>query len=116
MRLKHHRFKLILDDYQFNTVAGEWITPLNPDNINFEFIDMGLHGTVKISGRKTIYINNRYEVRNLFPYIIKALWELKQKREAPYCYFLFKLFNPSKIDKPASEKAEIAYNWLRNRR
>lgn len=109
--VKTKRLKLILDTYTKATAAGDWITPLNPDNISIEFVAMRKPFSVSFDTR-TIYFNTQYEVAHIFPYYIKALWEIKQQRASKLTYWFYKLFNPSRIDIPSSDKATTARNWL----
>lgn len=111
MRLKEKRLRLILDDYKDTTVAGNWIIPLNPDNIKIEFTDMG-NNLAKFSGTHTIYLNSNYEVSYLFPCYIRELWYIKQRREHRWRYWFYKLFTPQKINKTATEQATLASNWI----
>lgn len=109
--VKTKRLRLILDTYRNSTAAGNWITPLNPDNISIEFIAMRKPFSVSFNTR-TIYLNTQYEVIHTFPYYIQALWEIKQQRSSKLTYWFYKIFKPSRIDIPSSDKATIARNWL----
>ena len=108
---KEKRLRLLLDEYRLNTAAGEWITPLNPDNIQIEFLDLGEHEKSVVYGKK-ILLNENYEAKAIFPSLIYELWHLKQKREMPFRFWLYSVLYPWKIYIPAREKKSIAYNWL----
>jgi hypothetical protein len=108
---KEKRLRLRLEEYRKNTAAGEWITPLNPDNIQIEFLDLGNHEKSMLYGKKII-LNEKYESEELFTSLIYELWHLKQKREMPFRFWLYTLFCPWQIYIPAREKKSIAYNWL----
>jgi hypothetical protein len=111
---KEKRLRLYLDEYRLNTVAGEWITPLNPDNIEIEFADLGELKSM-LRGKR-IFFNLKYEAKDLFPQYVKELWHLKQKRERPIKFLFYKIFNPWNIYIPAKEKEAIAYKWLTEKR
>lgn len=100
-----------LDQYRTTTAEGDWITLLNPDNIKLEFISTKKPSYLGL-GTNLIYLNQTMRAKELFPYYIKALWHVKQKREYRWKYWLYKVFCPSKVNKPADEKAELAANWL----
>lgn len=102
-----------LDQYRTTTSEGSWITSLNPDNIQLEFISMRKQLSVGF-GTHLIYFNRTTQAKELFPYYIKALWHIKQKREYRWKYWLYKVFYPSRVNSPADEKAELAANWLYN--
>jgi hypothetical protein len=108
---KEKRLRLLLDEYRNTTAAGEWITPLNPDNIKIEFQDLGNFLGMS-EGKKKIILNERYESKELFPFLIYKLWHIKQKRKSLLKYWFYKVFNSWKIYLPAREKEAIAEDWL----
>lgn len=109
--LKEKRLRLLLDEYRLNTIEGDWITPLNPDNIKIVFVNMTKSDVLSLSAR-TIYLNGAIDSTYLFPCYIRELWYIKQRRECGWKYWIYKIFAPSKIEEPAKEKAELAQNWL----
>ena len=109
--VKEKRLRLILDQYRRVTSAGEWITPLNPDNIKISFFD-GLFSIKSFVLGNTIYLNKLKEAEDLFPCYIKELWHIKQKRQQRWKYWVYLLFNYNQIDEPAQEQYTLARNWL----
>jgi hypothetical protein len=60
-----------------------------------------------------IILNSRYEAVELFSTLVHELWHLKQRRENPVSYWIFKIpFFRHKIEDSAEEKEAIAENWL----
>ena len=108
---KENLLKYTLDVYRKTTIAGDWLTPLNPDNISIEFFRAALHQDSQIVGN-TIYLNARHDTKYLFPFYVKELWHIKQKRENRWKYWIYKIFMPWRVNRPAMEQAELAANWL----
>lgn len=104
--------RLYLDEFRKNTYEGAWITPLNPDNVKIAFYDLGdwAYGMTVFN---TIVLNSKYSAQELFSTLVHELWHLKQRRESPIRYWLFKIpFFRHKIENSAEEKEQIAEDWL----
>jgi hypothetical protein len=109
--LKEKRLRLYLDEFR-KTLKDDWITPLNPDNVEIEFKDFGNFCIAMLVGQKVI-LNSMYEADELFSSLVHELWHLKQKRKAIVRYYLFKMFwFRNKIEKTAEEWEKIAEDWI----
>jgi hypothetical protein len=108
---KEKRLRSGLDTYCRDTNEGEWITPLNPDNIPISFFSQKDGKCSQLLG-EVIYLNDCYEAKQLFPCYIKELWHIKQKREQRWKYWLYRIFAPRKINNVATEKEILARHWM----
>ena len=111
-KVKEKMLRLMLDEFIKETQEGAWLWDLNPDNVPIEFWDLKKYA-IGMSVGKKIILNSRYEPVELFSTLIHELWHLKQRRENPVSYWIFKIpFFRYKIEDSAEEKEEIAENWL----
>lgn len=111
-KAKEKMLRLMLDEFIKETQEGAWLWELNPDNVTIEFWDLGNYAIGMSVGSK-IVLNSKYQSVELFSTLIHELWYLKQRREAPVRYWIFKMpFFRHKIENSAEEKEEIAENWL----
>lgn len=109
---KEKMLRLMLDEFRKETAEGEWITPLNPDNVKIEFRDLGSYAYGMSVGSK-IVLNSKYQAVELFSTLVHELWHLKQRREAPVRYWIFKMpFFRHKLENSAEEKEIFAEDWL----
>ncbi len=109
--IKEKRLRALLKEFCKETAEGDWIIPLNPTNIEFEFTDLYRNDESMLFG-DVIYFDPDHEAKHLFPYLVKELWLIKQKREHRLRYWLCRILNLQKIYQEAEEKETIAYEWL----
>lgn len=108
---KEKKLRAYLDKFVL-TLQDDWITPLNPDNVEIIFKDMGEFAIAMLVGQRII-LNGEYQANELFSSLVHELWHLKQKREAPVRYYIFKMpFFRDKIEKSAEEWEAIAEDWI----
>jgi hypothetical protein len=110
--LKEKMLRLWLDEFLKDTQEGAWLWELNPDNVEIVFNDLGdwAYGMLVFD---KIVLNSRYQAVELFSTLVHELWHLKQKRNNPISYWIFKIpFFRHKIENSAEEKEQIAENWL----
>jgi hypothetical protein len=108
---KEKKLRVYLDKF-VKTLSEDWITPLNPDNVEIIFEDLGEFAIAMLLGKKII-LNCKYQADELFSSLVHELWHLKQKREAPIRYYIFKMpFFRDKIEKTAEEWEAIAEDWI----
>lgn len=108
---KEKKLRAYLDKFVL-TLQEDWITPLNPDNVEFVFKNLGNFAIATLVGQKVV-LNNQYQADELFSSLVHELWHLKQKRKAIVRYYLFKMFwFRNKIEKTAEEWEAIAEDWI----
>lgn len=108
---KEKKIRLYLDKF-IQDLKDDWITPLNPDNVEIEFWDLGEFAIAMLVGQKVV-LNGKYQASELFSSLIHELWHLKQKREKPIRYFIFKIpFFRHKIENSAEYWEELAEDWI----
>lgn len=111
-KAKEKMLRLYLDEFIKETQEGAWIWDLNPDNVKILFKDLGdwAFGMLVFND---IVLNENFQSVELFSTLVHELWHLKQKRDAPIRYWLFKIpFFRHKIENSAEEKEQIAEEWL----
>lgn len=112
IKAKEKMLRLYLDEFIKETQEGAWLWELNPDNVKIEFEYLGNYALGMLVGSKII-LNSKYQAVELFSTLVHELWLLKQKRENPVAYWIFKIpFFRHKIEDSAEEKEKIAENWL----
>ncbi len=110
--LKEKMLRLWLDEFLKDTQEGAWLLELNPDNVKIVFNDLG-DWAYGMSVFDKIVLNSRYQAFELFSTLVHELWHLKQRRDSPIRYWIFKMpFFRHKIENSAEEKEQIAENWL----
>jgi predicted AAA+ superfamily ATPase len=111
-KAKEKMLRLYLDKFIKETQEGAWLWELNPDNVTIEFWDLG-DWAIGMSVGKKIILNSKYQAVELFSTLVHELWHLKQRRENPVRYWIFKIpFFRHKIENSAEEKEAIAEDWL----
>lgn len=101
--------RLLLDVYR-NTPQGEWITPLNPDNITIHFYKFRKRKSD--STRNSICLNKTYSLKELFPCYVRELWYIKERRACYWRYWLSKLFRLKNFVDKADVAMLNANHWL----
>lgn len=114
LNIKEKRLRALLKEFCRGTAEGDWIIPLNPGNIEFDFADLYKNDESSIFG-DVIYFDPDHEAKHLFPYLVKELYLIKQKRKHRFEYFINQIFGIGNIGKKAEEKQEIALTWINNR-
>lgn len=111
-KVKEKMLRMYLDEFLKETQEGAWIWELNPDNVTIEFWDLKDYALGMSVGGKII-LNSKFQAVELFSTLVHELWHLKQRRENPVRYWIFKIpFFRHKIENSAEEKEAIAENWL----
>lgn len=113
-RIKENRLRLLLKHFCDETAEGEWIAPLNPSNIEIDFTDLYKNDESMLFG-DVVYLDPDHEATHLFPYYVKELYLIKQKREHRFEYFINQIFGIGSIMDKAEEKKSIATEWMLNR-
>lgn len=111
IKAKERRLRLLLKHFCEETQEGEWITPLNPSNIQLDFTDLYKNDESMLFC-DVIYLDPDHEAKHLFPYLVKELYLIKQKREHRFEYFVNRIFGIGSIMDKANEKQETAFNWI----
>lgn len=113
--IKEKRLRALLKEFcKDNEVEGVWINALNPSNIEFEFTDLYKNDESSIFG-DIIYFDPDHEAKHLFPYLVKELYLIKQKRKHRFEYFINQIFGIGNMHKKAEEKQRIAEKWIAKR-
>jgi hypothetical protein len=111
-KAKEKMLRLMLDEFLKETQEGAWLWDLNPDNVKIEFEDLR-DWAIGMSVGSKIVLNSNYQSVELFSTLIHELWHLKQRRDNPVSYWIFKIpFFRHKIEDSAEEKEAIAEDWL----
>jgi hypothetical protein len=110
-KVKEKLLRMYLDEFIKETQEGAWLWDLNPDNVDFIWYKVGKLYGGSVGGK--IWLNPMYQAVELFSTLVHELWHLKQRRENPVSYWIFKIpFFRHKIEDSAKEKEAIAEDWL----
>lgn len=110
---KERKLRVLLDKYiKDKTTDTDWLLKVVPDLVEIELMNMGDWAMAMLVGEKVV-LNDKYEAIDLLSSLVHELWHLKQKREHPVRYWIFKIpFFRHKIEDSAEAVEAAVEDWI----